>query len=748
METGSQITGRRVAVGVARRLFRSLPWAARRRIKDVAYTAFAPLIKETASYRYWKSGERDAYSEDEAVDLVEHVSAKKLIASATFASISDCYANRSDFYEPIRTAPIPTGDLKVVAFYLPQFHPFPENNEWWGTGFTEWTNVSKSVPQYVGHYQPRLPGELGFYDLRLTEIQRRQMELARLYGVYGFCYHHYWFAGKRLMETPVNNILADKSLDLPFCLCWANENWTRRWDGAEHDILMAQMHSPEDDLAFIEDIAPALADARYIKIDGRPLLIVYRISLLPDPAGTAQRWREYCRKAGLGELYLVAAQTFGIRDPRPYGFDAAVEFPPHTSSARNITEAQELINPNFHGAVYEYSDLISQEQQFVPPDYKVFKCAFPSWDNSARKPGKGHVFHNATPRLFEDWLKLNAEYTRKNHSTHEQIMFVNAWNEWAEGAHLEPDRRYGYSNLEALGRVLLENVPGRAPSRVSVIVPAYNHALFIEEALDSVRVQRYPDIEAIVVDDGSSDGTAEVVRRYAERHPEFKLQLVIKENGGSHTAIAAGVAHAQGEYIAVLNSDDRYGSERVEALMAAMIRDGSDLAFSDVAFIDGEGKPLDPAALAYLAAIRNKVDEADGFPSLLYACLDSNIAVSTGNLLFKRGLYERLGGFAALKLCHDWDFLLRAQVLGRVSFVKDALYDYRVHGSNTFSDVQNLAVLETGKVISRFFSSLSIEAGRRLFPEQSYFVDFMIAHGFDKFVRPLGSTQDPDHISN
>jgi glycosyltransferase involved in cell wall biosynthesis len=634
---------------------------------------------------------------------------------------------------------VPTGELKAIAFYLPQFHPFPENDEWWGAGFTEWTNVSKSVPQFVGHYQPRLPGELGFYDLRLKPIQRRQMELARLYGIHGFCYHHYWFAGKRLMETPVNNILTDKTLDLPFCLCWANENWTRRWDGAEHDILIAQMHSPEDDLAFIEDIAPALADPRYIRVNGRPLLIVYRVSLLPDPVGTAKRWRDYCREQGIGELYLVAAQTFGIRDPRQYGFDAAVEFPPHTSQATNITEAQQFINPYFSGMVYEYSDLLRQEQAFQAPDYTVFKCAFPAWDNSARKPGKGHVFHNATPALFEDWLRLNARYTLENHPQGEQLMFVNAWNEWAEGAHLEPDRRYGYANLEAVGRVLTDCLPDRKKARVSVVVPAYNHEHYIVEALDSIRLQSYRDIEIVVVDDGSTDGTAEAVRRYAQTYPELNLQLVVKQNGGSHTAIEAGVSKAQGEFIAILNSDDQFAVDRIELLMEAMRRDSADLAFSDVAFIDEKGASLNPASLDYVAAIREKVDGAITFPSLLYACLDSNIAVSTGNFLFKRSLYDRLGGFASLKLCHDWDFLLRAQIVSRVSFVNAALYSYRVHGHNTFSDVQDLAVEETGKVITRFFSFLSVEAGRRLFPERRYFVDFMMAHGFDKYVPTIGA---------
>jgi capsular polysaccharide biosynthesis protein len=366
-------------------------------------------------------------------------------SSATYAPIAEEALDRTHL------------QVKAIAFYLPQFHPIPENDKWWGRGFTEWTNVSKAVPQFVGHYQPHLPDELGFYDLRLPEVQRRQMELAKQYGLHGFCFYHYWFAGRRLLDLPLRNWLASSELDFSFCLCWANENWTRRWDGLDDEILIGQKHSAEDDLAFIADVAPALQDPRYIRVNGKPLLIVYRVPSLPEPKATAERWRQFARANGIGDLYLVSAQTFGTTDPRPYGFDAAVQFPPHSVRLGQYDPIRklEVLNPNFTGTVYRYADLVdAYVENSRPADYVLFRSVTPSWDNDARKPGRGYTFHDSTPEIYAGWLEKALRLTKQHNVPEERLVFINAWNEWGEGAHLEPDRKYGYAYLQATADAL------------------------------------------------------------------------------------------------------------------------------------------------------------------------------------------------------------------------------------------------------------------------------------------------------
>ena len=359
--------------------------------------------------------------------------------------------------------------IKAIAFYLPQFHPIHENDVWWGKGFTEWTNVSKAQPQFAGHYQPHLPGELGFYDLRVLDVQKRQIELARQYGIQGFCYYYYWFNGRKLLERPLEQMLAHPELDFPFCVCWANESWSRRWDGLENEVLIQQQHSAEDDLAFIEEVSSLFADSRYIRVADRPLLVVYRPSLMADAGATARRWRQYCRNCGIGEIALAYTQSFDRVDPAAIGFDYAIEFPPNNIDAKNITSDMRPLNSNYAGTVYDYPALVEHCRDMPRPNYALFRGVCPGWDNEARKPSHGITYAGATPALYSQWLKNACQYTAQNHPVGEQFVFINAWNEWAEGAHLEPDQLYGYAWLQATAQALQQFPAGPLPRKLVVV---------------------------------------------------------------------------------------------------------------------------------------------------------------------------------------------------------------------------------------------------------------------------------------
>ncbi len=206
---------------------------------------------------------------------------------------------------------------RVIAFYLPQFHPIPENDAWWGAGFTEWTNVRKARPLFPGHYQPHVPADLGYYDLRDPGARQAQADLARAYGIYGFCYYHYWFNGKRLLSQPFDAVLESGKPAFPFCLCWANHHWNRAWDGQATQLLMQQTYSAQDDLAHIRWLAPAFRDARYIRVAGKPLFLVYNASDLPDALRTTSLWRDEAHRLGMGDLFLVKVESFTDRRGSP-----------------------------------------------------------------------------------------------------------------------------------------------------------------------------------------------------------------------------------------------------------------------------------------------------------------------------------------------------------------------------------------------------------------------------------------------
>lgn len=365
------------------------------------------------------------------------------------------YSTVPTYIERKKISFINKNKLKPIAFYLPQYYPTKINNQNWGNGFTEWTNVAKAIPQYYGHYQPHIPETFGYYDLRNVNIMEEQCNLAKEYGIFGFCFYYYYFQGKTQLEVPLNNYVNDSNINFPFCLCWANENWTKKWDGKDQEILLQQTYTKKDMEMFISKISKYFILDNYIKINQRPLLIIYNAQGIPDLDNCIQLWREFCLHAGIGDIFLVCAKTFGLDDINIINkFDACVEFPPHDIRLENKIDYSLLTNKDFNGTIYHIYDYITTMNNEV--NYPLFRCAFPSWDNTARTSARAKIFSDANPVTFEMWLKKIIRFTIELHTSEHRYFFINAWNEWGEGAHLEPDRKYGFAYLEKLRQCLEE----------------------------------------------------------------------------------------------------------------------------------------------------------------------------------------------------------------------------------------------------------------------------------------------------
>ncbi len=347
-------------------------------------------------------------------------------------------------------------DVRLIALYLPQYHQFEENNRWHGRGFTEWTNVTAAKPMFAGHYQPKLPIDVGFYDLTHTDVMKRQIELAKNYGVDGFAFYYYWFSGKKLMEKPVYNYLNDKSLDLPFCLHWANESWSKRWDGGNKELLMEQRFSKEDFSGLAVDLLPFFKDPRYIRINGRPLFIVYHPALFGRELFKefTAYLRRFGRENGVGEPYIIGTKQFAFWDnPADWGLDAVMEFEiDHIFGLQEKAVVKADDKADFK--VFDWAGYVNAGKMRRDYAYKTFRTVFPRWDNTARKAYSGAlVFDGTSPEVYGKWLDYAVAATRANLAGEERIAFINAWNEWGEGAMLEPDRRYGYAYLDMTRQV-------------------------------------------------------------------------------------------------------------------------------------------------------------------------------------------------------------------------------------------------------------------------------------------------------
>ena len=441
--------------------------------RDVHYISGAALLfrRHLAREELFDDSLAPAYCEDLDLCLDIHQKGYRIRYIANAQVVHHLSMTMSDHGKKIRTIRLNQekilgkwgnmlareNEVKVISFYLPQFHPIPENNLWWGTGFTEWTNVSKALPSYDGHYQPHLPADLGFYDLRLIDVYQQQLRLIQRYGLGGICLYYYNFGGKPFLGKPLEIILENADLDIPFCLCWANENWSRRWDGGARDLLLEQLYDQETLSALGRDVVRAAHDPRYIRVNGKPLVLVYRPLMIPDTAAVVGFLRQVAKSAG-HELHLVFVESMESIDsgakPLELGFDASVEFPPQGLGVAASVETR-VLKAGWKGRRYDYEKAIPAAIHRPTVAWPRYPAVFPSWDNTPRQPLFGTSFDKCSPEAFQVYAEEKIERCKSLHTGDNRLVFVNAWNEWAEGAHLEPDQAFGHRWLEALRGGLL-----------------------------------------------------------------------------------------------------------------------------------------------------------------------------------------------------------------------------------------------------------------------------------------------------
>jgi hypothetical protein len=375
---------------------------------------------------------------------------------------------------PVESRPLArsAARARLIAFYLPQFHPVPENHAWWGEGFTEWTHVRAARPLFRGHRQPRRPGLLGYYDLRDPDIRQAQADLARGAGIEAFCYWHYWFgAGRRILERPFDEVLASGAPDFPFCLCWANESWTGIWHGAPGRILIEQTYpGPADQSRHFRSLLPALRDRRYITVEGRPVFLIYRPENLPDAAQFATQWRNLAAASGLPGLYLVGMGN-ALSPEDSAVFDATLPYGPrdflqHAARRRLLVRAgNRFLGGRLASALadsmplpwlparYDFGDLAAAAFARSLPD-RVIPCLLAGWDNTPRAARRGIVLEHFSPQLFRAYLKTALDEVA-HRPAEQRFVFIKAWNEWAEGNFLEPDADFGTALLDTVRETVL-----------------------------------------------------------------------------------------------------------------------------------------------------------------------------------------------------------------------------------------------------------------------------------------------------
>lgn len=629
--------------------------------------------------------------------------------------------------------------VRVLAFYrLPDASSRGSGIA--GESLPEWASVRAARPAFVGHEQPQLPGEFGYCDVRDPSVREAHAVLAREYAIAGFCYVFQAPPHASQLDPALAAIVSSGRPRFPFCVCWETTSMNAG-AGFDPDNDSGQRRfTREECIALLRSLLKVFSDGRYVRIGERPLFIVSSPDPIVDVRSVAALWRDECARAGVGNPYIACYGAVFGGDPEQVGFDAIVECPPLGGFPRSRRNELTAIESEIAGDVRSYRSYVGQLLSSPRPDHVVFRTVMPGWDETACGASMPRIFVDANPETFSYWTERALDQTHLRFAGDERLLFVRSWNEWSAGCHVEPGARHGRRYLDAL-RAAVARAPTLVPARpsweamrawvtdphgflaarvvrspqaaesnqagpgVSVVMPAYNHERYVQGALDSVLAQTHRNLEIIVIDDGSRDATPALLDRYAARCRSHSLTVVHQANAGAHEAINHGLALARGEIIALMNSDDLFTPTRLERLLREMDRNGQELAFSNTRFIDDRGQEIaetDP----YPRQLRRAIAEAAQLPELLYVLVYHNIAMSTGNLVFRRELLEQIGGFCAMRVCHDWDFILAASHETRLGFVDEPLYEYRLHGGNTFSGSRTLAAFELEQMLSRFFSSL------------------------------------------
>ena len=588
----------------------------------------------------------------------------------------------------------------LLAFYLPQFHAIAENDHFWGKGFTEWRQLPRGIARFPGHYQPRIPRDLGFYNLTNLDDMRAQVELAKAAAVNAFGFYYYWFNRQRVLERPLELLLAS-DIEMPFLIIWANENWTRTWDGSESEVLLGQDYKVEDEEALLADLARHFVDPRYLRINNRPLFIIYNPKNIPDAVPTIARWRSKLTKNFALDPLIFMAQTFGENDPESYGIDGAMEFPPHKLSNKLPGRpTPDAYSKDFAGRVIAYDDFVSASLDSHDADFPLIKTAVPSWDNDARRPNRGLTLEGLSPKKYEAWLKELISRAMENPIFDTPIVAINAWNEWAESAYLEPDVYYGSAFLNATARAYVAAVNERAArpaanyggdkrKAVSVIFPNYNHARYLPERIGSIVRQTRPPDEIIFLDDCSTDDSVDVARRLlADSNIPHQIVVNTQNSGGVFRQWIKGLALAKHDLIWIAETDDSADPAFLQHVMAGFSRDDVMASFGRILCIDQHGESRNDLD-GYLNGLKdfswNSSKVVPAHRAFSHDFSITNVIANASALVFRKpqltsAEVERLYEY---RFAGDWYFYALVVRGGSIAYCRKARSMFRINQTST-----------------------------------------------------------------